>query len=101
MNEFDKLVREARAERAVALGEMLGDLFLWFGRLPDRVSKALEVPTGGSLEGAQTAEDVRAYASTIQHTQPSFANELFAAANRSEQPLKSLVRAEHRLKSSM
>jgi hypothetical protein len=44
--------------------------------LPDRAS---------ALADAEDAEAVRAYASRIQHTDPGFAADLFAAADRYEQ----------------
>jgi hypothetical protein len=36
------------------------------------------------LERAKTPQDVRDYANTIRHSQPSFADELMAAADRAE-----------------
>jgi hypothetical protein len=37
------------------------------------------------LDKAETAQDVIAYANSIQHRDPSFAQDLIAAANRSEE----------------
>ena len=84
VGEFDQIVRDARQERAVAIGNFIADAFIWLGNLPALVSVLLEPKHGCSLTSCTSAEEVRQYASSIQRTHPSFANDLFAAANRAD-----------------
>lgn len=53
------------------------------GRFVDKVYTLVRgIPS--SLDSCKTADDVIAYANSIRHSQPTFANELIAAANRKE-----------------
>lgn len=80
MPDSSLIHQQARHERAMLIGELIGDTVLWIGRQFSKVAAYFEpVPP---LEHCKNAADVINYANSIRRTQPTFADELIAAANR-------------------
>ena len=74
--------QQAKYERAQLIGKLFADAFIWIGKQFSKItSKFRPVP---SLDQCTDAEDVIRYANSIRKTQPNFADELMAAANRTD-----------------
>ena len=67
----------ARKQRAKAVGRMMIAIFNW--AVSPLKRRAKEGP-----DQCRTAAELRQYATKIQDTQPSFAQDLFAAANHAD-----------------
>jgi hypothetical protein len=84
-HDYEQLARQAKAERAVVIGEMIGDAYNWIVKIPARIRTQLATSNQSSpLESCRTPACVLAYARSIEHVDPGFARDLYAAVGRTE-----------------